>query len=116
MKLTEIKALAERVTRADYDYDSIGIRIQDAVYDAQTGSVLDHESRNFGGDFGCGQEDGERLGGVSAIDATTAKYLSDYGSYQGNVALILGSNSASSGYDPEELIMETPVVIDVIKI
>ena len=114
MKLTQIKALA--IANQHHDDDYIGIRLQDHVYNAQIDTILDHESRNFGGDFECDLPNGEWLGGICAIETRTAKYRSDYGSYGGSVALILGSNSAHSGYDPEEIIMHSPTVIDIITI
>ena len=112
MKAKQIKEIAAQY--ADCDYDYIGIRIQEDAFGLSVGDVVDHVSRNFGGDFDGTELDGEMLSGVSAIDVSEARYLDSRTEYGGDVALVLGCNSAEGGYDQGEIIMRKPVVLAIV--
>ena len=59
-----------------------------------------------------GEMTGDTVNGVSAIDVNQARYL-DNVSYSGGVVLILGGDRAEGGYDPSEIVMDNPKILDI---
>jgi hypothetical protein len=112
MKHKTIKELANKVQKYLSDWDNVGIRIQDDLYGASIGDILYHESHDW--------DDGVMLdtlaGGVCAVDIERAGILDKWGGYDGNYAIILGSNSAGEGADPAEIIMRHPSILDIIEV
>lgn len=112
----QIHEIAKDVMGKGYDFDYIGIRIQEDAYGAQPGREIDHCSHVW--------DDGEMLdeetNGVCAVSATlAAKKVLGFGAYSGNVILVIGSNSAESGEDDGEIILRdaygsAPVILDII--
>jgi hypothetical protein len=107
----QIKQVAKDVEDRGYNYDYVGIRIEEEV-NSVIGTILDHQSSVWED----GNELDEKLNGVCAIDIDRVKELSNvaYNGYLGNIVLILGSEHAEYGEDAGEIIMENPVVLDII--
>jgi hypothetical protein len=112
MKNEQIKAIAKSLQGKYPQFDNIGIRIQEKVYRGEkVGKIARHVSRNW--------DDGKMLksqvNGICAIDISQAKYIGEFGGYDGNVVIVLGSNSCSSGEDIAEIIMREAVILEVIQ-
>ncbi len=97
----------------DYDYDYVGLRVQESDYDLVVGDKIDHQSNVWiDGDM---SED--LIDGICCInaDAAAGRILS-FGAYMGNVILCLGSNQATRGEDDGELILWDAIVLDIIRL
>ena len=112
MNTNTIRQIAETAKKHLADYDMVGVRVQEKVWTAKIGSTITHKSHNW--------EDGKKLrslvNGVCAIDVTRAHKLDDYGGYDGDYAIILGSNWAEGGNDIAEVIMDEAVVLEIVKL
>ena len=110
IKYEDIKKIASNIDFSKYDFDFIGIRIQDEIFE-QIGEEINHNSKVWED----GNETDEELDGICAINAKTTQYLpKSVGGYIGNVVIILGSNDVEYGQDEEELIMKNAIVLDII--
>jgi len=105
----EIKQISKEAANENYPYDNVGIRVQESTYGLKVGDRMEHQSSVW--------EDGEKtvdlLNGVSAISIRGASYMSDSSGYSGDYVLILGSDRAEGGYDPEETVMYNPTILDI---
>lgn len=114
----QINDIAKAVMQQDYDYDYIGLRIQESDYGLTIGQEINHRSRIWDD----GDMTGDELDGVCAVDVrAAAKRTLSFGYYSGNVVLVLGSNRRESGEDDGEIILKSsygqnPVVLDIIRI
>jgi hypothetical protein len=99
------------------DYDNIGIRVQDDTHGLAVGDTIERNSVHWSYDDGQAVSDGTLLEGVCAIDATLARYIGQFGGYEGRVMLVLGSESAynreADGGDAGEIVMERPIVLAI---
>lgn len=107
----EIKKIAARLNLAEYEYEYVGIRVQKEDTGETIGETMNHISYWWEN----GEKTNKKTNGVCAINAKTAKYLPEFGGYEGNVIYILGADKAECGYDQEEIIMQDAVVLDIIK-
>lgn len=114
VKNANIKKAAIQAIEIDTYYDNIGVRVQDDLHGLSVGDIIERNSTHWISDDGKDAHDGEELRGVCAIEARQAKYLSDFGGYEGRVILILGSEFATGGFDDGEIIMERPEVLGII--
>jgi hypothetical protein len=110
VKFSTIKEIANKLDLPTYEYDYIGIRIQEM--DAEIGTVMTHNSKTWID----GTETDENLNGVCAIDVTRTNQLTGFGGYFGNYILILGSYNATYGEDQCELIMQDAIILKTIKV
>jgi hypothetical protein len=110
MQNNSIKQLAEHAQQYLDDWDYVGVRVQTELYGATVGSEIDHESSDW--------DDGEMLstkvGGICAIGVSQAKYLDQWGGYDGDFALVLGSHHGWVGEDPAEIILVSPVILEIV--
>lgn len=94
-------------------YAYIGIRIQETP--EQIGSTLTHVSHVWDDE----DDTGELLPGVCALDYSEMLNLppleKEFGGYPGEYVLILGSQHATAGGDPAEIIMRHPVVLECVE-
>lgn len=114
----QIKTVAEAVMVRGYDYDFVGLRVQESDYGLAVGQEISHHS--------CTWIDGEmqddEIDGVCAVSANlAAKRTLSFGGYIGNVIVVLGSNRADSGEDDGEIILKSsfgqePTVLDIIRL
>ena len=110
MKNNRIKEIAEKSQEHLSLFNFVGIRIQKSDYELKIGQSLNHCSSVWDDD----NELDELLDGVSAIDITRTESLEKFGGYNGNVALILGSEIANGGNDVAEIIMNNPIILEII--
>ena len=106
MKLTDemlnrIHAVSEDLF---YDYEVIGVRIQEQPFELGEMSHVSHV-------WDDGEDTGEELNGVCADKHDNLNGGHTY--FGGHVAIIAG-NSYSYGEDPGEVIIEDPVVVEVL--
>lgn len=106
-----IKKIAEQLLQKEFDYDYVGIRIQEEKTE-KIGEIMAHKSYVWDD----GEMTDERLNGVCAVDIKQAKALFDFGGYDGDYIYILGCYHASNGEDAGEIIMTDPIVLDIIEV
>ena len=103
MKLTS-EMISRAITLADdlsLDYEIVGIRVQDKPFElGEVSHVWDD-----------GEDTGEELDGVCAIKFDMAK---NSHLYSGDHVAVLAGNRYSFGEDPGEIIIEDPVVVEVL--
>jgi len=108
----EIYEIAQKVKDIS-NYDYIGIRVQED-FNEKIGDTLTHRSFVWVD----GEETTELLNGVCAVDVNRLNhtFAIGNGAYSGDVVLILGCNGyCDRGEDVAEIIMENPIIIDIIK-
>ena len=107
----EIYEIAQKV-KDNNNFDFIGVRVQED-FNEKIGDILTHRSFVWVD----GEETEELLNGVCAIDANRLNptYAMSNGSYSGDVVLILGCDDCERGEDVAEIIINNPVIIDIIK-
>lgn len=106
MKITSkmIERTKELADELFYDYEVVGIRVQEVPFE-----LGDMEHRSYV--WVDGDETDEELNGVCVIKAEFAELASIY--FGDHVAVIAG-NSYSYGEDDGEIIIEDPVVVEVL--
>ena len=113
----QITDIAKQVIENHYAFDYIGLRIQDSDYGVHAGQPIEYQSRVWVD----GDMMDEEVNGICAVDARqAARHELSFGGYIGNVVLVIGSNSGSSGEDDGEIILRPasgkyPVVLDIIR-
>lgn len=100
---------ADLIDDLEWDYEHVGIRIQEEDTE-KVGEIMEHHSKNFGGDFGDDIEEPEELDGASTIEVNSIGQMNSFSGYFGKVAYILAGNEGEYGYDPGEYIIKDPVV------
>ena len=105
----QIKEIAKKIQTSNYNYDFIGIRVQEENTN-NIGDTIYHKSYVWDD----GNITDEELNGICAIEIQVARKLIDYGGYQGKYAYILGSDYCTKGNDVGEIIMKDAIVLDVI--
>lgn len=106
MKLTS-EMISRAITLADdlsLDYEVVGIRVQDKPFELGEMSHVSHV-------WDDGEDTGEELDGVCAIKFDMAK---NSHLYFGDHVAVLAGNRYSFGEDPGEIIIEDPVVVEVL--
>lgn len=106
MKLTdEILSRIQEVSEdLSYDYEVIGIRIQEQPFELGGMSHVSHV-------WDDGEDTGEELNGVCAVKHDK---LNSGHTYLGDHVAIIAGNRYSYGEDPGEVIIEDPVVVEVL--
>lgn len=100
-----IKRINEIAEGLSYDYDKIGVRVQDVPFAL---GEMEHKSHVWDD----GDDTGEELDGVCVQDVKTlSKYHNDY--YGDYIAVVAG-NDYSYGEDAGELIINDPVVVAIL--
>lgn len=94
----------------DVYFESIGIRFQEEEFEL---GPIDHCSHVWVD----GEDTGEELDGISAINYKTAKWATEQASgyYHCKHIAILGSNDAHSGEDVAEIVMKNAEVLYIVK-
>ncbi len=87
-----------------YDYEIIGVRVQEEPFEL---GEMDHRSHIWVD----GDDTGEELNGVCVINHDALKYADDY---FGNHIAIVAGNRYTYGEDPGEVILEDPVVVEIL--
>lgn len=113
----QLRDIAIEVIKKDYEYDHVGLRVQESDYGVTIGDQVTHRSYHWiDGDM-----TDEEIDGICAIDAeqAAARKGTHYSGYIGNTVLVLGSNSAMWGEDIGEIILQPaygndPTILDII--
>lgn len=107
----QINSIIDSINPDAYDYDFVGVRVVDREYDGYDSKPGDTLDRSW--QWEDGEPTEEQLEGTSAIDVVD-NAPSTPGGYWGNRVLIIGSYHAQTGNDPGEIVMQEPVVLDVL--
>lgn len=105
-----IKEIANSILSKNYEFDYVGIRIQEELFGEEIGQELNFKSYVWDD----GNQTDELLNGICAINAKTAKRLNFIGGYMGRHILVLGCDYVEYGNDSEEIIMNNPIVLDIL--
>jgi hypothetical protein len=114
----QITDIAKKVIEQDYDYEYIGIRVQESDYGLTVGQEVEHVSRHWVD----GNMTDDDVDGICAVSALAASQrVLGFGAYSGNVLLVIGSNRAEYGEDPGEIILKSgwgtnPIILDIIRL
>lgn len=115
ISMAKIKKIAQSLPT--YDYDCVGLRVQDSAFGQNIGDEIVHNSHVWDD----GDETADELSGVCAISGSWAQNHSvtafdSYSGYDGDTILILGSNSYTAGEDTGEIILREAVILDIIQV
>lgn len=88
----------------DGDYDFVAVRIQEVPFEL---GEIDHVSHVWVD----GNETDEELAGICGINVKDLQYAGDY---YGDYAAIICGDCAMGGEDMGELIIEDPVVVEIL--
>jgi hypothetical protein len=102
--------IASKVIARKYPYDYVGLRIQAKRYGVKIGDTMDRCSRVHVE----GRRTRQGLRGICAIEARLVK-AAGTAWYPGTVVLVLEAYCATRGEDDGEIIMDKPVVLDVLE-
>lgn len=108
--IKQVKEIANEVAKTT-SYKYVGIRVQESTHGAEIGKIIEHNSNAWND----GEMLEEKLSGLCAVKA--GKYqinpIDKFSGYEGDTILVLGSNKAKKGYDEGEIIMTTPIVLEI---
>ena len=106
MKITKemLNRISEVANDLFYDYEKIGIRVQEQDFELGEMSHVSHVWED-------GEDTGEELNGVCAM---LWNKVSESHQYFGDHVAIIAGNRYSYGEDPGEIIIEDPVVVEVL--
>jgi len=97
----------------DYDYDDVGLRVQESDYGMTVGDKVDYQSKVWID----GEMTEDLIDGICCIGASeAARRTLSFGAYMGDVIVVLGSNRATNGEDDGELILRDAIVLDIIRL
>lgn len=114
----EINEIAKAIVNQNYDYDYIGLRVQESDYGWTVGQMISYQSKIWID----GEETEDEIGGICAVDAEQASsHILGFGAYTGDTIVVLASNAACRGEDDGEIILKSssgsmPVVLDIINL
>lgn len=112
----QLHEIAKTVIEQNYEFDNIGLRVQESDYGLTVGQEIDHSSRHWDD----GEMTDDEIEGICAVSAKLAsRRVLSFGAYSGNVVIVLGSNRAENGDDDGEIILKpafgsNPVILDII--
>lgn len=112
----QIHEIAKSVIAKNYDYEYIGLRIQESNYGQEVGDEIEHCSRHWiDGDM-----TDDEIDGICAVNvAAAAKKVLSFGGYIGTIVIVIGSNRSEYGEDDGEIILQSgwatnPIILDII--
>lgn len=106
MKVTDemIRRVKELADELFYDYEIVGIRVQDVPFSL---GKMEHRSHALIE----GEDTGIELPGVSVIRSDEAELAKDY---FGDYVAVVAGNSYTYGEDPGEIVIADAVVVEVL--
>lgn len=110
----DAKKLTKKIVE-DQEFTYYGLRVQENDSE-KIGGIIEHTSKNFGGDFEGSERDGEDLDGVSSIKIDSVSEVTQFGGYEGRIMYLLGADEGKYGYDPGEFIMKDARVLAKMKV
>ena len=109
MRLTPdmIQRVEDIAASALYDYEAVGVRVQDVPF---APCPMSHRSHIWDN----GDDTGEELPGVSAMRWDSVNAAQRQGYYYGDHVAVIAGNSWEYGEDSGEIIIHDPVVIEIL--
>ncbi len=100
---------ADKIKAAQFDYDYVGLRVQEEEFTLGEMTHVSHIWDN-------GDDTGEELPGVCAINVNylLTKKGDKFSAYFGKHVAIVAGYRAEYGEDPGEIIIEDPVVFEIL--
>ena len=93
-----IRRVEDIASSALYDYEAVGVRVQDVPF---APGPMAHRSHVWDN----GDDTGEELPGVSAMR---------HGHYYGDYVAVIAGNAWDYGEDAEEIVIHDPIVIEIL--
>ena len=108
MRLTPdmIQSVEDIAASALYDYEAVGVRVQDVPFSM---GPMSHRSHIWGD----GNDTGEELSGVSVMRWDAINEAQRHGYYYGDHVAVVAGNSWDYGEDAGEIVIHDPVVIEI---
>ena len=109
MRLTPdmIQRVEDIAASALYDYETVGVRVQDVPF---APGPMSHRSHIWDD----GNDTGEELPGVSAMCWDAINEAQRHGYYYGDHVAVVAGNSWGYGEDAGEIVIHDPVVIEIL--
>lgn len=109
MELTPdiIQRVEDIADSALYDYEAVGVRVQDVPFAPGPMSHRSHVWDN-------GDDTGVELSGVSAMRWDSINEAQRYGHYYGDYVAVIAGDSWDYGEDAGEIVIHDPVVIEIL--
>ena len=102
-----IQRVEDIAASALYDYEAVGVRVQDVPFSTGPMSHRSHIWDN-------GDDTGEELPGVSAMRWDSVNAAQRQGYYYGDYVAVIAGNSWDYGEDAGEIVIHDPVVIEIL--
>ena len=102
-----IRRVEDIASSALYDYEAVGVRVQDVPF---APGPMAHRSHVWDN----GDDTGEELPGVSAMRWDSIDAAQRHGHYYGDYVAGIAGNSWDYGEDAEEIVIHDPIVIEIL--
>ena len=102
-----IQRVEDIAASALYDYEAVGVRVQDVPF--ATGPMSHHSHVWDDGD-----DTGVELPGVSVMRWDAIREAQQHGYYYGNYVAVIAGDSWDYGEDAGEIVIHDPVVIEIL--
>ena len=102
-----IRRVEDIASSALYDYEAVGVRVQDVPF---APGPMAHRSHVWDN----GDDTGEELPGVSAMRWDSIDAAQRHGHYYGDYVAVIAGNVWDYGEDAEEIVIHDPIVIEIL--
>ena len=102
-----IRRVEDIASSALYDYEAVGVRVQDVPF---APGPMAHRSHVWDN----GDDTGEELPGVSAMRWDSINAAQRQGYYYGDYVAVIAGNSWDYGEDAGEIVIHDPIVIEIL--
>lgn len=102
-----IRRVEDIASSALYDYEAVGVRVQDVPF---APGPMAHRSHVWDN----GDDTGEELPGVSAMRWDSIDAAQRHGYYYGDYVAVIAGNAWDYGEDAEEIVIHDPIVIEIL--
>ena len=102
-----IRRVEDIASSALYDYEAVGVRVQDVPF---APGPMAHRSHVWDN----GDDTGEELPGVSAMRWDSIDAAQRHGSYYGDYVAVIAGNAWDYGEDAGEIVIHDPIVIEIL--
>ena len=102
-----IRRVEDIASSALYDYEAVGVRVQDVPF---APGPMAHRSHVWDN----GDDTGEELPGVSAMRWDSIVAAQRLGYYYGDYVAVIAVNAWDYGEDAEEIVIHDPIVIEIL--
>ena len=102
-----IRRVEDIASSALYDYEAVGVRVQDVPF---APGPMAHRSHVWDN----GDDTGEELPGVSAMRWDSIDAAQRHGDYYGDYVAVIAGNAWDYGEDAGEIVIHDPIVIEIL--